>query len=168
MKKDFSTKLTKAIAAMPPVKTPRPVGRPRKVVEPEQEVQESEEQVNAKPQDEWNNETLSTEEQFRISRCDLPYSTHIAGEFQLRPGANAATIARMIDAALDGRANTTEHLMKLHRHMSQSFSLGGVALAGGALFAELTRILREQGKLPPDTARRYSILEELKAESRLD
>lgn len=161
MKKDFSVELAKAISEMKPI---RPIGRPRKEPEPE-ELQEQE----ATSPDSWDcDPPLPFDEAMRIARCDLPYSVHVGGEFRLRPGATPTTITRMLESALDGRPNTPENLLKLYRHMEKSFSSGGIALACGALFAELTRILREQGKLPPDTARRYSILEELKAEGRLD
>ena len=89
---------------------------------------------------------LPTEETLRLVELQRPYSIYVAGAFVLRPGADVKT---MIESALDGREFGVPTLLKLHRHLKESFSAGGIALAGGPLFSELQRILNERGALQP-------------------
>jgi hypothetical protein len=96
--------------------------------------------------DEWDRPApLSNEEAFRLLEVQHPFHQFVNGDFVLKPGAN---IRGMIDAALNGRPFMIHVLKKLHSHMERSFGAGGVGLAYGPLYAELTRILRNQGALP--------------------
>jgi hypothetical protein len=115
--------------------------------------------------DEWDKvPPLSNEEAFRLVDIERAYSTYVSGQFILKPGADTKA---MIEAAIDGRPFTVATLMKLHSHLEGSFTSGGIALASGPLFSELTRILRAQGALPPPSEKTYGelILEELIARS---
>jgi hypothetical protein len=115
--------------------------------------------------DEWDRHPpLSQEEQFRLIEIQRPYQAFSNGEFILKPGSNTRAL---IADALDGRPLMVHVLLKLHSHMKECFSAGGIALASGPLFSELTRILRAQGALPPPSEKTYGqlMLEELIARS---
>ena len=97
--------------------------------------------------DEWDRPApLSHDEGLRLVEAQRPYSIYAAGEFVLRPGADTKA---MIEEALDGRPLTVQTLLKLYKHMKESFGAGGLALANGPLYTELFRILNERGALQP-------------------
>jgi hypothetical protein len=96
--------------------------------------------------DEWGRPApLSTDEAFRLLEVQHPFQTFVNGDFVLKAGTNSRA---MIEQALNGRPFMIHVLKKLHSHMERSFNSGGVALASGPLYTELTRILRSQGALP--------------------
>jgi hypothetical protein len=73
----------------------------------------------------------------------------------------------MIFDALDGREFSVATLRKLHAHLKDCFSAGGVSLSTGPLYPEVTRILQSQGAIAADdmaeTTFGVSLLEELNA-----
>jgi hypothetical protein len=96
--------------------------------------------------DEWDSEPpLPIQEQLRLVDVQRAFQSFVNGRFILRSGADSRAL---ILSALDGRPLTVPVLLKLHRHMEQSFSSNGIALASGPLFSELGRVLRSQGALP--------------------
>jgi hypothetical protein len=89
---------------------------------------------------------LPMEEWSRLLECEKPCQIYVGGQFTIRPGSD---LKGMFEQALDARQPTVENLKRLHFHLENSFLSGGPALASGPLYLEVSRILREQGALPP-------------------
>jgi hypothetical protein len=112
--------------------------------------------------DEWDRPApLSTGEAFRLLEVQRPFELFVKGDFVLKPGANSR---EMIEQALNGRPFMIHVLKKLHSHLERSFNAGGVGLAHGPLYTELTRILRSQGALPAIDTNEMTYGEKLMAE----